>query len=174
MAATIGPPQAQGAAGTMDRRGPEARGLGRDDDPAVFRAFDAPRHSRAWPAFRALGEKTFGMVVIARFPRLDPTVTAACPALPVVSGAVATTAALPPADITASGTPTVSVVAAVRGRSRAPRARFPAVSTLVLAVIAGMFWVAVWREEQRRAAEDGKRDREAMAMEPDGEAGLIR
>jgi hypothetical protein len=48
------------------------------------------------------------------------------------------------------------------------------VSTLVLAVVAGMFWAAVWREEQRRAAEDGNRDREAVAMEPDGEAGLIR
>lgn len=62
----------------------------------------------------------------------------------------------------------------VSGRSRAPRARFPAVSTLVLAVVAGMFWAAVWREEQRRAAEDGNRDPEAVAMEPDGEAGLIR
>lgn len=68
----------------------------------------------------------------------------------------------------------MSVVAAVPGRSRAPRVRFPTVSTLVLAVVAGMFWTAVWREEQRRAAEDGNRDREAMAMEPDGETELIR
>jgi hypothetical protein len=88
--------------------------------------------------------------------------------------AVATTTALEPADVTAPGSPHVSVVAAVPGRSRAPRAKFPAVSTLVLAVVAGMFWAAVWREEQRRAAEDGNRDREAVAMEPDGEAGLIR
>jgi len=114
------------------------------------------------------------MVVIARFPRLDPIATAACPAVPVVSMAVATTTALAPADVTAPGSPQVPVVAAVPRRSRAPRARFPAVSTLVLAVVAGMFWAAVWREEQRRAAEDGNRDREAVAMEPDGEAGLIR
>jgi len=114
------------------------------------------------------------MVVIARFPRLDPIATASYPAVPVESMAVATTTALEPADVTAPGSPHVSVVAAVPGRSRAPRARFPAVSTLVLAVVAGMFWAAVWREEQRRAAEDGNRDREAVAMEPDGEAGLIR
>jgi hypothetical protein len=114
------------------------------------------------------------MVVIARFPRLDPTATASYPAVPVESVAVATTTASVPADVTAPGSPHVSVVAAVPGRSRAPRARFPAVSTLVLAVVAGMFWAAVWREEQRRAAEDGNRDREAVAMEPDGEAGLIR
>jgi hypothetical protein len=117
------------------------------------------------------------MVVIARFPRLDPTGTAACPAVSVVSMAVATTTALTPADVTpprALRAPPVSVVAAVSGRSRAPRARFPAVSTLVLAVVAGIFWAAVWREEQRRAAEDGKRDREVVALEPDGEAGLIR
>jgi hypothetical protein len=114
------------------------------------------------------------MVVIARFPRLDPTATASSPAVPVESVAVATTTASVPADVTAPGSPHVSVVAAVPGRSRAPRVRFPAVSTLVLAVVAGMFWAAVWREEQRRAAEDGNRDREAVAMEPDGEAGLIR
>jgi hypothetical protein len=114
------------------------------------------------------------MVVIARFPRLDPIATAACPAVPVESMAVATTTALAAADVTAPGPLPVSVVAAVPGRSRAPRAKFPAVSTLVLAVVAGMFWAAVWREEQRRAAEDGNRDREAVAMEPDGEAGLIR
>ena len=114
------------------------------------------------------------MVVIARFPRLDPIATASCPAVSVESMAVATTTALSAADVTAPGSPQVSVVAAVPGRSRAPRARFPAVSTLVLAVVAGMFWAAVWREEQRRAAEDGNRDREAVAMEPDGEAGLIR
>jgi hypothetical protein len=114
------------------------------------------------------------MVVIARFPRLDPTVTAACPAVSVVPTAVATTTALALADVTPPGSPQVSVVATVPRRSRAPRARFPAVSTLVLAVVAGMFWAAVWREEQRRAAEDGNRDLEAVAMEPDGEAGLIR
>jgi hypothetical protein len=114
------------------------------------------------------------MVVIARFPRLDPIATASYPAVPVESMAVATTTALAPADVTAPGALPVSVVVAVLGRSRAPRARFPAVSTLVLAVVAGMFWAAVWREEQRRAAEDGNRDREAVAMEPDGEAGLIR
>lgn len=114
------------------------------------------------------------MVVIARFPRLDPTATAECPAVPVVSMAVAATTAVTPADVAAPRAPPGSVVAAVPGRLRAPRARFPAVSTLVLAVVAGMFWAAVWREEQRRAAEDGNRDREAVAMEPDGEAGLIR
>jgi len=114
------------------------------------------------------------MVVIARFPRLDPIPTASYPAVTVESMAVATTTALAAADVPAPGSPQVSVVAAVPGRSRAPRARFPAVSTLVLAVVAGMFWAAVWREEQRRAAEDGNRDREAVAMEPDGEAGLIR
>lgn len=114
------------------------------------------------------------MVVIARFPRLDPIATEASPAVPVESMAVATTTALAPADVTAPGSPHVSVVAAVPGRSRAPRARFPAVSTLVLAVVAGVFWAAVWREEQRRAAEDENRDREAVAVEPGGEAGLIR
>ncbi len=114
------------------------------------------------------------MVVIARFPRLDPIATAAYPAVPVEFMAVATTTPLAPADVTAPGSPPASVVAAVRGRSRAPRVRFPAVSTLVLAVVAGMFWAAVWREEQRRAAEDGNREREAVAMEPDGETGLIR
>ena len=114
------------------------------------------------------------MVVIARFPRLDPSATAACPAVSVESMAVAATPALAPADVTAPGAPKGSVVATVTGRLRAPRARFPAVSTLVLAVVAGMFWAAVWREEQRRAAEDGNRDPEAVAMEPDGEAGLIR
>ncbi len=114
------------------------------------------------------------MVVIARFPRLDPIATAAYPAVPVEFMAVATTTPLAPADVTAPGSPPVSVVAAVPGRSRAPRVRFPAVSTLVLAVVAGMFWAAVWREEQRRAAEDGNREREAVAMEPDGETGLIR
>jgi zinc transporter ZupT len=114
------------------------------------------------------------MVVIARFPRLDPTATAACLAVPVVSRALATTKALAPTHVTAPEVPKGSIVAAIPGRSRAPRASFPAVSTLVLAVVAGMFWVAVCREEQRRAAEDGKSDREAVAMGPDGEAGLIR
>lgn len=114
------------------------------------------------------------MVVIARFPRLDPTATAAYPAVPAVAMAVTATPVLAPADVTAPQALPVSVVAAVAGRLRAPRAKFPAVSTLVLAVVAGMFWAAVWREEQRRAAEDGDRDREAVAMEPDGEAGLIR
>ena len=114
------------------------------------------------------------MVVIARFPRLDPTATAACLAVPVVSRALATTKALAPTHVTAPEVPKGSIVAAIPGRLRAPRARFPAVSTLVLAVVAGMFWAAVWRAEQRRAAEDGKRDREVVAMEPDGEAGLIR
>jgi zinc transporter ZupT len=114
------------------------------------------------------------MVVIARFPRLDPTATAACLAVSAVSMAVATTETLAPTDFTAPAVPKGTIVAAIPGRSRAPRASFPAVSTLVLAVVAGMFWAAVWREEQRRAAEDGKRDREVMAMEPDGEAGLIR
>ena len=126
------------------------------------------------PSCEPCGEKTFGMVVIARFPRLDPTAAAACSAVPVVSMAVAATPALAPSDGTVPRAPRGSVVAAVPGRSRAPRARFPAVSTLVLAVVAGMFWAAVWREEQRRAAEDGNRDREAVAREPDGEAGLIR
>ena len=114
------------------------------------------------------------MVVIARFPRLDPIATASYPAVSVESMAVATTTALAAADVTAPGSPQVSVAVAVPGRSRAPRARFPAVSTLVLVVLAGGLWAAVWREEQRRAAEDGNRDREAVAMEPDGEAGLIR
>jgi high-affinity Fe2+/Pb2+ permease len=122
----------------------------------------------------SLGEKTFGMVVIARFPRLDPTVAAACPAVPVVAIAATATTTMAPADVAAAVLPSVSVGPAVTRRARAPRARFPAVSTLVLAVVAGMFWMAVWRDEQRRAAEDAERDREAVAMEPDGEAGLIR
>jgi hypothetical protein len=126
--------------------------------------------ARVW----SLGEKAFGMVVIARFPRLDPTVAAASPAMPVDAIAAMTTAAIAPADVTSDVLPKVSAGPALQGRTRAPRARFPAVSTLVLAVVAGMFWVAVWRDEQRRTAEDAERDREAVAMEPDGEAGLIR
>ncbi len=104
------------------------------------------------------------MVVIARFPRLDPTATAACASVFVVTMAPATAAA----------TVTPYATVPVTRRSRVPRARFPAVSTLVLAVVAGMFWAAVWREEQRRATEDGESDREAVAIQPDGEAGLIR
>lgn len=114
------------------------------------------------------------MVVIARFPRLDPTVAAACPAVTVVAIKAPTTTANAAAEVVAAVSPRVSVGPAVTWRARAPRARFPAVSTLVLAVVAGMFWVAVWRDEQRRAAEDAERDREAVAMEPDGEAGPIR
>ena len=158
-----GPTRARGSSPLIEYR--LTRWFGR----SVRRALQS-----AWPPCEPCGEKAFGMVVIARFPRLDPIATASYPAVSVESMAVATTTALSAADVTAPGSPQVSVVAAVPGRSRAPRARFPAVSTLVLAVVAGMFWAAVWREEQRRAAEDGNRDREAVAMEPDGEAGLIR
>ena len=167
----------RGPRGRWTDEGPKLEPSGPIPTQSVVQAVSTARLPSAWPSYEPCGEKTFGMVVIARFPRLDPTATAACPVVSVVPMAVATTTALAPADVTAPralrASP-VSVVAAVPGRSRAPRARFPAVSTLVLAVVAGMFWAAVWREEQRRAAEDGNRDREAVAMEPDGEAGLIR
>lgn len=114
------------------------------------------------------------MVVIARFPRLDPTVAAACPAVPVVGVVAPTTTANAAAEVMAAVLPTVLVGAAVTRGARSPRVRFPAVSTLVLAVVAGMLWVAVWRDEQRRAAEDADRDREAVAREPYREAGLFR
>ena len=109
------------------------------------------------------------MVVIARFPRLDEPVAAGWPEVPVVRGDAPVVA--PVTAVTdVPGQPGVGF----RERARRPRAPFPVVSTLVLVVLAGGLWAAVWREEQRRAAEDGNRDREAVAMEPDGEAGLIR
>lgn len=114
------------------------------------------------------------MVVIARFPRLDSNAVAESPAAPVVVRGAQSSTTIDPAVVTAPSSPKGDAGAAKGGRPRAPRNRFPAVSTLVLAMIAGMFWVAVWREEQRRAAEDADRDREALAMEADREAGLNR
>ena len=116
-----------------------------------------------------------GMVVIARFPRLDLAETAARSGASVdasVASAIAAGAAEPLRA--ASDLPTERDTTGVARRPRGARARFPTASTVVLVVIAAVCWAAVWRDEQRRAAEDPDDASESMAMEPDAETELIR
>ena len=117
----------------------------------------------------ALGGHTLGMVVIARFPRLDEPVGAEWPEVPVVPGDAPVVA--PVTAVTdIPGQPGVGF----RERGRRPRAPFPVVSTLVLVVLAGGLWAAVWRDEQRRAADERQHGPAAIAMEPDVGTGLVR
>ena len=109
------------------------------------------------------------MVVIARFPRLDEPVATGWPEVPVFpSDASVIAPAIAVADV--PGQPVVGF----RERPRRPRAPFPVVSTLVLVVLAGGLWAAVWRDEQRRAADERPRGPEAIAMEPDVGTGMVR
>lgn len=109
------------------------------------------------------------MVVIARFPKLDEPVAAGWPEVPVVPGDASVIApVIAVADV--PGQPGVGF----RKRARRPRAPFPVVSTLVLLVLAGGLWAAVWRDEQRRGADERPRGPEAIAMEPDVGTGMVR
>ena len=134
---------------------------------------------RLWPSgtvrramqsvVHALGGKTLGMVVIARFPRLDEPVATGWPEVLVVPGDAPFIA--PVTAVTdVPGQPGVGF----KARARRPRAPFPVVSTLVLVVLAGGLWAAVWRDEQRRAADERQHGPEAIAMEPDVGTGLVR
>jgi hypothetical protein len=117
----------------------------------------------------ALGGNTLGMVVIARFPRLDKPLAAGWPEVPVFPGDASVIApVIAVAEV--PGQPGVGL----SERPRRPRAPFPVVSTLVLVVLAGGLWAAVWRDEQRRAADERPRGPEAIAMEPDVGTGLVR
>lgn len=109
------------------------------------------------------------MVVIARFPRLDEPVAAGWPEVPVVPGDAPVIA-----PVTAVTDVPGQPGAGFRERARRPRAPFPVVSTLVLVVLAGGLWAAVWRDEQRRAADERQHGPEAIAMEPDVGTGLVR
>jgi len=109
------------------------------------------------------------MVVIARFPRLDKPLAAGLPEVPVFPGDASVIApVIAVAEV--PGQPGVGL----SERPRRPRAPFPVVSTLVLVVLAGGLWAAVWRDEQRRAADERPRGPEAIAMEPDVGTGLVR
>ncbi len=91
------------------------------------------------------------MVVIARIPRLDRLIDDADagqkPAgIAADAGPIAAAETAPP-DIV----PRAAPIAPARRREGL---RFPVASTMVLAVIAGACWAAVWRQEQLRAVED--------------------
>ena len=118
----------------------------------------------------ALGGHTLGMVVIARFPRLDEPVGAEWPEVPVVPGDAPVIAPVP-SVVDGPGQPGP---VGFREHARRPRVPFPVVSTLVLAVLAAGLWAAVWRDEQRRAADERQHGPEAIAMEPDVGTGLVR
>ena len=109
------------------------------------------------------------MVVIARFPRLDEAEAAGVP-VALGEGRLSSTAAA-----VDDGPERPGPV----GKGKRIRRRgvpFPMVSTLVLAVVAGVLWGAVWCDERRRAAEARQQTPEAIAMDPDTdtEAGTIR
>lgn len=112
------------------------------------------------------------MVVIARFPDLDPPAGAAAwevgtdrAAAPVVE--VSGEHARAPHGATGTPPPTPP---------RRRRPTFPIRSTMLLAALAAGCWAAVWREEQKRAAEDvaNRTHPDELALDPESSTGFTR
>lgn len=122
-----------------------------------------------------LAGDTFWMAVIARFPQLDPPPAAGHGEVAAVTTA---TPMAPVGEVVGVGPQASSavIVALPPKRSRSNRPRFPTASTFVLAILAAVCWVAVWREEQKRSAEElaSRPHAEDVALEPESPTGLIR
>lgn len=119
-----------------------------------------------------LAEGMFRMVVIARFPHLDP------PGGAVACEGWGDTALGPVVEVPRKrgSTPDRAAGTPLPTSRRRGRLTFPIRSTMLLAALAAGCWAAVWREEQKRAAEDAA-DRtrpDELALEPDASTGFSR
>jgi hypothetical protein len=105
---------------------------------------------------QGLREGVRRMVVIARIPRLDPPAgTDVVVARGATAVAVGGWKPEPAGELAASAMPSAVAIAAnvTGGKRRRDGTPFPMVSTVVLAIMAGACWTAVWRQERQLASE---------------------